>query len=49
MAEGSLVGHHSEERPLVLWGFDAPVQGNARTGRWDVKYAVMFIEAFGEG
>jgi hypothetical protein len=30
VAEGGLVGHHWEERPLVLLRSYAPVQGNAR-------------------
>ena len=30
VAEDGLVGHHWEERPLVLQRFYAPVQGNAR-------------------
>jgi hypothetical protein len=31
VAEDGLVGHQWEERPLILWSFYAPVQGNART------------------
>jgi hypothetical protein len=31
----SFVGHKWEERPFGLRGFDAPVYGNARVGRWD--------------
>jgi hypothetical protein len=31
VAEDGLVGHHWEERPLVLKRLYAPVQGNART------------------
>ena len=30
VAEDDLVGHHWEERPLVLQRLCAPVQGNAR-------------------
>jgi hypothetical protein len=30
VAEDGLVGHQSEERPLVLWRLYAPVWGNAR-------------------
>ena len=30
VAEDGLVGHHWEERPLVLQRLYAPVQGNAR-------------------
>jgi hypothetical protein len=30
ITEDGLVGHHWEERPLVLQRFYAPVQGNAR-------------------
>jgi hypothetical protein len=30
VAEYGLVGHHWEERPLVLQRFYVPVQGNAR-------------------
>ena len=30
-AEDGLVGHEREERPLVLEGLDAAVQGNTRT------------------
>ena len=30
VAEDGLVGHHWEERPLVLQRLCAPVQGNAR-------------------
>jgi hypothetical protein len=31
VAEDGLIGHHWEERPLVLQRVYAPVQGNART------------------
>ena len=30
VAEDGLIGHHWEERPLVLQRLYAPVQGNAR-------------------
>jgi hypothetical protein len=30
VADDGLVGHQREERPLVLWGFYAPMQGNVR-------------------
>ena len=30
VAEDGLVGHHWEERPLVLQRLYAPIQGNAR-------------------
>jgi len=32
VAEDVFVGHQWEERPLVLWKFDAPMQGNAKAG-----------------
>jgi hypothetical protein len=35
VAEDGLVGHHWEERPLVLWRSYAPVQGNARARSWE--------------
>ena len=35
VAEYGLVGHQWEERPLVLRRLDAPVLGNARTGKWE--------------
>jgi hypothetical protein len=35
VAEDGLVGHQWEERPLVLGRFHAPVQGNARAGKWE--------------
>ena len=35
VAEDGLVGHHWEERPLVLQTLYAPVQGNARAKRWE--------------
>jgi hypothetical protein len=35
VAEDGLVGHHSEERPLVLQTLYAPVQGNARAKKWE--------------
>jgi hypothetical protein len=34
VAEDGLVGHHWEERPLVLQRLYAPVQGNARARKW---------------
>jgi hypothetical protein len=34
VAEDGLVGHHWEERPLVLQRSYAPVQGNARAKKW---------------
>ena len=33
--EGGLVGHHWEERPLVLQTLYAPVQGNAKARKWE--------------
>jgi hypothetical protein len=33
IAEDGLVEHQWEERPLVLRRFNAPVQGNVRTGK----------------
>ena len=33
LAEDGLIGHQWEERPLVLWRLNAPVQGNARAVR----------------
>jgi hypothetical protein len=35
VAEDDLVGHQWEERPLVLQGLYAPVQGNARARKWE--------------
>jgi hypothetical protein len=35
IAEDGLVGHHWEERPLVLQTLYAPVQGNARAKKWE--------------
>jgi hypothetical protein len=35
VAEDGLVGHHWEERPLVLQWSYAPVQGNARAKKWE--------------
>ena len=35
VAEDGLVGHHWEERPLVLQTLYAPVQGNGRTKKWE--------------
>ena len=35
VAEDGLVGHHWEERPLVLQTLYAPVQGNARAKKWE--------------
>jgi hypothetical protein len=35
VAEDSLVGHHWQERPLVLRRLYAPVQGNARARKWE--------------
>jgi hypothetical protein len=35
VAEDGLVGHHWEERPLVLRRSYAPVQGNARARKWE--------------
>jgi hypothetical protein len=34
VAEDGIVGHQWEEWPLGLRGFDVPIQGNARVGRW---------------
>jgi hypothetical protein len=36
VADDGLVGHHGEERPLVLWRFYAPVQGNARARKQEL-------------
>ena len=35
VTEVGLVGHHWEERPLVLQRLNAPVQGNARAKKWE--------------
>jgi hypothetical protein len=35
VAEDGLVGHQWEERPLVLRRSYAPVEGNARTWKWE--------------
>ena len=35
VAEDGLVGHHWEERSLVLQRLYAPVQGNARARKWE--------------
>jgi hypothetical protein len=35
VTEDGLVGHHWEERPLVLQTLYAPVQGNARAKNWE--------------
>jgi hypothetical protein len=35
VAEDGLVSHQWEERPLVLQRSYAPVQGNARTRKWE--------------
>ena len=35
VAEDGLVGHHWEERPLVLQTLYAPVQRNARAKKWE--------------
>ena len=35
VAEDGLVGHQWEERPSDLRVFNAPVEGNARAGRWE--------------
>jgi hypothetical protein len=35
VAEYGLVGHHWEERPLVLRRLYASVQGNARSRKWE--------------
>ena len=35
VAEDGLVGHHLEERPLVLQRLYAPVQENARVRKWE--------------
>jgi hypothetical protein len=35
VAEDGLIGHHWEERPLVLSRLYAPVQGNARAMKWE--------------
>jgi hypothetical protein len=34
VAKDGLEGHQWEERPLVLWRLNAPVEGNARVGGW---------------
>ena len=35
VAENGLVGYQWEERPLVLRRLYVPVQGNARTRKWE--------------
>ena len=35
VAEDGLVGHHWEERPLVLQTLYASVQGNTRAKKWE--------------
>jgi hypothetical protein len=35
VAEDGLLGHHWEERPMVLQTLYAPVQGNARAKKWE--------------
>ena len=35
VAEDSLVGHHWEERPLVLQSLYAPAQGDAMAKKWE--------------
>jgi hypothetical protein len=45
VAEDGLVGHHWQERPLVLGRLYAPVQGNARARRWkDVGWGTGWEE-----
>jgi hypothetical protein len=35
IAEDGLIGHHWEERPLVLQRLYVPIQGNARVREWE--------------
>jgi hypothetical protein len=35
VTEDGLIGHHWEERPLVLQRLYAPIQGNARARKWE--------------
>ena len=45
VAEDGLVGHHWEERPMVLQRLYAPVQGNARARKWEwVGWGVGQVE-----
>jgi hypothetical protein len=46
-----IVGHQWEEQPLVLWGFDAPMQRNAKVGKqeWVVAWGSTLIEGGREG
>jgi hypothetical protein len=46
VAEDGLVGHHWEERPLVLQKLYAPVQGNARARKQEW---VGWVAGWGEG
>jgi hypothetical protein len=51
VAQNGLVEHQWEERPLVLGRLDAPVWGNARTGKWEWVdgWVNTLIEAEGGG
>lgn len=53
VAEDSLIWHQWECRPLVLWKFDAPAQGDARRIRqqWvgEQPHRVKGVGAGGEG
>jgi hypothetical protein len=35
VTEDGLIGHHWEERPLVLERLYAPIHGNARDRKWE--------------
>ena len=49
VAEDGLVGHHWEERPLVLQRFYAPVQGNARARKREwVGWGAWWEEGIGD-
>jgi hypothetical protein len=50
VAEDGLGGHRWEKRPLVLWRFEFPVQGNAEAGRQEYLGGCgsTLIEAGGE-
>ena len=49
VAGDGLVGHHCEERPLVLRRLYAPVQGNARARKQEyVVWGAVWREGIGD-
>jgi hypothetical protein len=49
VAEDGLIGHHWEERPLVLQRLYAPIQGNARARKQEwVGWGARWEEFIGD-